>query len=79
MQFECKFNGTPVGLIETDGEIPNGISELTFDFYRSIAHLEMYKQLKIGIPTFIEIEIAGNTINLKLLEHNGNSIKAELL
>ncbi|HSK73604.1 MAG TPA: hypothetical protein VK892_18045 [Pyrinomonadaceae bacterium] len=77
MQFECKFNGMPVGRIETKGEIQDGVSRLSFDAYRCFAHLEMYNQFAAGIPVFIEAEIGKNLVYLELLEHNGDSIRVQ--
>ncbi len=75
MKVECKFNGIVVGLIEIEGEIPNGVSEFISNFYRSFSHLKMYEQFKAGIPTFMEVEINGNLVYLELIEHNGKNIK----
>jgi len=78
MSAEIKLNGEPVGILQAD-EIAFGISNLSWDPYRSFSHLQMAKAFETGSPVFLEVSHENKSIRVRLVGHSPNHIRIERL
>lgn len=76
--FEVDFEGGPAGILKVD-TLPFGANELSWDPYRSLYHFRMIEAFRQGVPVKLGIKMQGETISVKLLDHNSTFIKVEKL